>query len=105
MTSQKLKKNEEFRYVFSAGSRKPGRYVILYILSVKQKSNRVGFIVKKNIGNAVQRNRIKRILREIWRNRCNLLISGYDIIIMARKEIIQASFTELETELEKLIQS
>jgi len=105
LTSQKLKKNEEFRYVFSAGSRKSGSYVILYMLPVKQDSNRVGFIVKKKIGNAVQRNRIKRILKEIWRNRCNLLISGYDIIIMARKKIIQASFTEVETELEKLIQS
>jgi len=103
LANQTLKKNNEFRYVFSAGNRKSGRYVILYMLPGKQERNRVGIIVKKNIGNAVQRNKIKRRLREVWWNRCNQLISGYDIVILARKKILQARFKEIETELKKLI--
>ena len=73
------------------------------MLPGKQERNRVGIIVKKNIGNAVQRNKIKRRLREVWWNRCNQLISGYDIVILARKKILQARFKEIETELKKLI--
>lgn len=105
MTIQKLKKSNEFRHVFSTGNRKIGRYVNLYKLPLKQDYNRVGIVTKKNIGNAVQRNKVKRILREIWRTRCNQLISGYDIIILARKKIVQARYNEIEAELVKLIQS
>ncbi len=105
MTIQKLKKSNEFRYVFSTGNRKVGKYVILYMLHLEQNNNRVGIVTKKNIGNAVQRNKVKRILREIWRTRCNQLISGYDIIILARKKIVQTQYKDIETELVKLIQS
>ena len=105
MSIQKLRKSNEFRHVFSTGNRKIGRYVNLYKLPLKQDYNRVGIVTKKNIGNAVQRNKVKRILREIWRTRCNQLISGYDIIILARKKIVQARYNEIEAELVKLIQS
>jgi len=105
LSIQKLRKSNEFRHVFSTGNRKIGRYVNLYKLPLKQDYNRVGIVTKKNIGNAVQRNKVKRILREIWRTRCNQLISGYDIIILARKKIVQARYNEIEAELVKLIQS
>ena len=105
MVNQTLRKNNEFRNVFSAGSKKIGKYVIVYLLPVKKNSTRVGIITKKSIGNAVKRNKIKRILRELWRNRCLQLISGYDVVILARKKIIQAPFSEIEDELIKLIKS
>jgi len=99
----KLKKTNEFREVFLKGNKKLGKYVILYVLPVNQDNNRVGIITKKNIGNAVKRNKIKRILREIWRNKCNKLISGCDVVILARKNISNARFSEIEAELIKLI--
>jgi ribonuclease P protein component len=104
LTIQKLKKSEEFRYVFTVGTKKEGKYFVLYMAPKEQAGNRVGFIVKKNVGNAVQRNRIKRILREICWNRCNHLLSSYDIVIMARKKIMNARFKEIEIEFERLIQ-
>lgn len=103
MNIQKLKKTNEFRKVFLNGNKKLGKHLILYTLPVKQDNNRVGIITKKNIGNAVKRNKVKRILREIWRNKCNKLISGYDVVILARKNILNAKFSEIENELTKLI--
>lgn len=79
-----LKKANEFKRVFSQGNRRYGRYVILYLLSGDQGNNRVGFIVKKSIGKAVQRNKIKRRLREIWRLKGQEIITGSDIIILAK---------------------
>jgi ribonuclease P protein component len=105
LTIQSLKKNNEFRHVFSAGNKKIGNYVIIYILPGQQQNNRVGIVIKKEIGNAVQRNKIKRILREIWRTKCNQLISGYDLVILVRKKIIYAKFGEIESEMLKLTQS
>ncbi len=103
MDIYKLKKTNEFREVFLKGNKKLGKYVILYVLPVNQDNNRVGIITKKNIGNAVKRNKIKRILREIWRNKCNKFISGCDVVILARKNISNARFSEIEAELIKLI--
>jgi ribonuclease P protein component len=102
---QSLKKNNEFRHVFSAGNREIGKYITIYILPGKQQNNRVGIVIKREIGNAVQRNKVKRIIREIWRTKCNQLISGYDVVILVRKKIIYARFSEIESEMVKLIQS
>ena len=99
-----LKKANEFKRVFSQGNRRYGRYVILYLLSGDQENNRVGFIVKKSIGKAVQRNKIKRRLREIWRLKGKEIITGSDIIILAKKEILEASFAEIEQEVVRLLE-
>jgi ribonuclease P protein component len=102
---QSLKKSNEFRHVFSTGNKKTGKYILVYMMPGQQEDNRLGIVIKKEIGNAVQRNKIKRILREIWRNSCNKLIIGYDVVILVRKKIIYARFSEVETELVKLIQT
>jgi ribonuclease P protein component len=103
LTNQKLKKNNEFKQVFTKGIRKSGKYTIVFIFSGKKQNNRLGIIVKKSIGNAVKRNKIKRRLREIWRKQINQLLQGSDVVIVARKEIGEASFNEIENELLKLL--
>jgi ribonuclease P protein component len=104
LTLQSLKKSNEFKHIFTIGNKKIGKYVILYIAPGKHEDNRVGIVTKKEIGNAVHRNRVKRIIREIWRTRCIQLIFGYDVVILARKRIIYAKFSEIEAEIVKLIQ-
>jgi len=81
-----------------------GKYTIIYILPGQQKTNRVGIIVKKSIGKAAQRNRIKRRLREIWRLKGKNIISGSDVIIIAKKEILEASFLEIEQEMVRFLE-
>ncbi len=103
MTNQKLKKNNEFKQVFTRGIKKSGKYTIVFIFSGEKPNNRLGIIVKKSIGNAVKRNKIKRRLREIWRKQINQLLQGSDVVIVARKEIGEASFKEIENELLKLL--
>lgn len=103
MTNQTLKKNNEFKQVFAKGIRKSGKYAIVFVLSRKRQNNRVGIIVKKSIGNAVKRNKIKRRLRELWRKQVSQLIQGSDVVIIARKEIGEASFKEIENDLLELL--
>lgn len=78
--------------------------MVIHALSNQQENQRVGIIVKKSIGNAVQRNKIRRRLREIWRQQNQILISGYDVVVIARKEITSATFAEMEQELKELLQ-
>ncbi len=104
MNKKSLKKNSEFQKVFTYGERRYGKFIIIFILNEQKDCSRAGFIVKKSIGKAAKRNRIKRRLREIWRQKGQKILSGSDIIILARKEIAEASFVEMERELIMLLE-
>ncbi len=60
-----LKKNREIDNVFSSARRYNGHVFTLYVLASQR--TRVAFMVSKKVGNAVKRNRMKRLFREIYR--------------------------------------
>lgn len=110
-----LKKNNEFRTVYKKGKYKAGRYIVMYVLPNRRKYNRIGITTGKKFGNSVQRNRMKRIIRESYRLSCDCMKNGYDIIFMARpserradspgqkiKAVYVPSYKEIEKEMKKL---
>ena len=65
--------------------------------------SRFGISVKKALGNAVVRNRIRRRIREILRRNRTEIPSGWDIVIHPRKSVAEAPFASLELELVRLL--
>jgi ribonuclease P protein component len=67
--------------------------------------SRFGISVKKALGGAVVRNRIRRRIREILRQNRTEIPSGWDIVIHPRRSVAQAPFAPLEAELVRLLRS
>ena len=66
--------------------------------------SRFGISVKKALGGAVVRNRIRRRIREILRRNRTEIPSGWDIVIHPRRTVAEAPFAPLEVELVRLLQ-
>ena len=66
-------------------------------------SSRFGISVKKALGGAVVRNRIRRRIREILRRNRTEIPTGWDIVIHPRSSVARAQFKPLEAELVRLL--
>lgn len=60
---------------------------------------RLGVTVTRKVGSAVVRNRVKRMIREAFRTQQWDLPTGLDVVVVARREAIDASFPEIKQEL------
>ena len=71
--------------------------------ATQAKTSRFGISVKKTLGGAVVRNRIKRRIREILRRNRTEIPTGWDIVIHPRSSVAKAAYASLETELVRLL--
>lgn len=99
----RLKKRKDFKRVYKRGKSSASKSLVIYVLFNKTDVTRIGFSVSKKIGNAVERNRVKRLLREACRLNMEKIPPGYDIIFIARVRIKKYSYPEIEKEFLKLI--
>ena len=99
----RLKKRYQFSYVYKAGSHFSEKALVLYVTTSKTRDIKVGFAVTKKIGKATVRNLAKRRLREIVRKSLPNLKQNYNIIIVARENILNYSFEELSNQYSNLI--
>ncbi len=91
----RLRKRREFEECYSSGVRVSGQYLQLFLFR-EPGPPRLGISVPKRAGSAVERNRLRRRLREIFRRNRDLLGSGgARIVVNARPSAGQASFAAL----------
>ena len=74
-----------------------------FVLQARERSDegpvRVGFTVSRKVGNAVERNRVRRRLREMVRlNSEGALQAGHDYVLVGRKAALSAAFSDLVAE-------
>lgn len=90
-----LKKNSEFRRLYSKGKSAVTPYMVLYCRRNRGGENRLGYTVSVKLGHAVTRNRVRRRLREIYRLNAPALSSGWDIVIVARQRCVGAQYEKM----------
>lgn len=93
---ERLRKRKEFQRVFDEGRIFNNEQVKVYALLNNSSISRLGLVVGKKFGNAVKRNRFKRIFREAYRLNKNLLENGVDLIIIPRSGLTDLSLKFIE---------
>jgi ribonuclease P protein component len=95
----RLSKREEYRRVFDARVREARGALVVYALPNGLSHPRFGISLSRAVGNAVRRNRIKRLLRESFRLHQYDLPVGYDFVVTVRphEPMILAEYQKLVT--------
>ncbi|MFC0186655.1 ribonuclease P protein component [Fictibacillus aquaticus] len=101
---QRIKKNDEFQEVFKKGKSTANRQFVIYVLKREGQSEfRVGLSVSKKVGNAVTRNRIKRMIKEMLLKHKDQIHQGADYVIIARMPAADMDFHEIEKSLQHVM--
>ena len=106
-TVGRLKSRPQFLAV-REGEKRRGSFFLLEMLDRKlaDADPRVGFTVTKKHGNAVERNRMRRRLKEAVRLHAGFAMQpGHDYVVVARRDVLDASFQELAAELKLRVET
>ena len=91
-----LRKKDDFNAIYKAGKSVPDRYIVLFYRKNDLPYNRTAFLASKKVGNSVQRNRAKRLMKESYRLNLDQFRSGYDLIFIARNTINGKKMKDVE---------
>ncbi|WP_453992625.1 ribonuclease P protein component [Bacillus nitroreducens] len=95
----RIKKNQDFQTVFKSGKSSANRQFVVYVLEKEgQEHFRIGLSVSKKLGNAVTRNRIKRLIRQFFLEH-KTQVKERDYVIIARKPVVEMSYEEVKKSL------
>lgn len=101
--AHRLTSSEAFRQAVRSGSRAGSRSLVVHLLSRDSGDVQVGFVVSKAVGNAVTRNRVKRRLRHLARERLSSLPGSCALVVRALPAAAGASSTELGDDLDRCL--
>ena len=100
-----LNENRDFRRIYRIGKSSVHSLCVVYAVKNRLGVNRVGVTASKKVGNAVKRNRARRVLKAALRDACQNITTGWDFVIVARSRTAVCKSTELIEVLKKQIEA
>jgi ribonuclease P protein component len=94
--AERVRRRPEFERAYDTGVRIHGRLMTVFVVVNGANAPRFGVAATRKLGPAVIRNRAKRLAREVFRR--HKLDAGVDVIIVPRREMLDASFAALEAD-------
>ena len=93
---ERIRRRAEYVAVYDRGRKVGGRLMTVFLLENGQGRPRLGIAATRKYGSAVQRNRAKRLVREVFRRHKPAL--GLDIVVVPRREMLGAAFERVEAD-------
>jgi ribonuclease P protein component len=108
--NERLKRGSQFRHAYEHGRKFIGRLFVLYVVDnppaermmAGTAARAVGVVTSRKVGNAVIRNRARRLLREAYRLNKQKLKNNLQMVMVARSAINGRRLQEVEAELQRL---
>jgi ribonuclease P protein component len=101
----RLVRRGDFDAVYSAGKRRSSSHFTVFFRANQLPVSRFGFSIKKALGGAVVRNRMRRRMREIVRCHRMEIPTGWDIVIHPKSGVARSGFAGLTADLVRLMKS
>ncbi|MDR1531788.1 MAG: ribonuclease P protein component [Clostridiales bacterium] len=97
-----LKKNAEFRYVYSNGKSYANTFLAVYVVKNIFNETRVGVSAGKKVGKSVVRNRVKRRVKEACRHMWKNILPGCAVVVVVRAAAAKAGYARIAQSLASL---
>lgn len=101
---ERITSSSRYRVIYRQGVWRSSRNFTSITYENTRGIKRLGITVSKKAGNAVKRNRIKRLIREFFRLNKELFPAGCDVVLMAKKNIPPLTYQETCKELTQLFE-
>ena len=98
-----LRKRTDFSAIYNRGKSLGERYIVLFYRKNDLPFNRTAFLASKKVGNSVERNRARRLMKESVRTSQVELPEGYDFIFIARNTILNRKCADVKKSIEAAI--
>ena len=99
--AEHVRKRADFELIYKTGIRRSGRLMTLFALERAAGVARLGIAATRKMGGAVQRNRAKRLVREIFRH--DKPDGPVDVVVVPRREMLEAPVERIRTEFNTLL--
>ncbi|MDX9821234.1 MAG: ribonuclease P protein component [Syntrophales bacterium] len=100
---ERIRNRRDFQIVYDGGVRRGSEHFVVVSLKNSSGATRLGITVSKKVGNAVKRNRIKRLVREFFRLNKARLPGARDIVVIARRHRDALTYMIVSRELGELL--
>jgi ribonuclease P protein component len=96
--TDRILRRDVFRRVYEEGRKTQFKYFTAFVLAKQTDGTRIGITTTRKMGNSVERNRARRLVREAFRRNKWLVPQGVDIVINAKRSLAEAAYCDFESE-------
>ena len=101
LASEHVRKRADFELIYKTGFKRSGRLMTMFTRERETGPSRLGIAATRKMGAAVERNRAKRLVRELFRH--NKPGIAQDVVVVPRRELLEASYDSIEAEFRSLL--
>jgi ribonuclease P protein component len=101
LASEHVRKRADFELIYKTGFKRSGRLMTMFTRERDGGPARLGIAATRKMGAAVERNRAKRLVRELFRH--HKPAAALDVVVVPRREMLDASYDRIEAEFTSLL--